>query len=156
MLQNEPTLAIVAVDTEENERLRFGVNYSVYSFTSLVHSHVNVAFGTVGSRASRMRCFSGSNATRQETRTKPPGAAQSSCTSPLASRHGAPVLLRGSRLGDRARFEQGIQFERGLDEHGREAKLGQASQRSSAPDRHRRAVKAPTLKDAERGKKQKH
>ena len=35
MLQNEPTLAIVAVDTEENERLRFGVNYSVYSFTSL-------------------------------------------------------------------------------------------------------------------------
>ena len=36
MLQNEPTLAIVAVDTEENERLRFGVNYSVYSFTSLI------------------------------------------------------------------------------------------------------------------------
>ena len=35
MLQNEPTLAIVAVDTEENERLKFGVNYSVYSFTSL-------------------------------------------------------------------------------------------------------------------------
>ena len=38
MLQNEPTLAIAAVDTEENERLRFGVNYSVYSFTSLLSS----------------------------------------------------------------------------------------------------------------------
>ena len=36
MLKNEPTLAIVAVDTEENERLRFGVNYSVYSFASLI------------------------------------------------------------------------------------------------------------------------
>ena len=36
MLQNEPTLTIVAVDTEENERLTFGVNYSVYSSTSLV------------------------------------------------------------------------------------------------------------------------
>ena len=36
MLKNEPTLAIVAVDTEENERLRFEVNFSVYSFTSLV------------------------------------------------------------------------------------------------------------------------
>ena len=29
MLQNAPSLAIVAIDTEENERLRFGVNYSV-------------------------------------------------------------------------------------------------------------------------------
>ena len=29
MRKNAPTLAIVAVDTEENERLRFGVNYSV-------------------------------------------------------------------------------------------------------------------------------
>ena len=38
MLKNEPTLAIVAVDTEENERLKFGVNYSIYSFTSLVAS----------------------------------------------------------------------------------------------------------------------
>ena len=27
--KNAPTHAIVAVDTEENERLRFGVNYSV-------------------------------------------------------------------------------------------------------------------------------
>ena len=35
MRKNEPALTIVAVDTEENERLRFGVNYSVYSFTSL-------------------------------------------------------------------------------------------------------------------------
>ena len=35
MLQNAPSLAIVAVDTEENERLKFGVNYSVYSVTSL-------------------------------------------------------------------------------------------------------------------------
>ena len=35
MLQNEPTLAIVAVDTEENERLRFWVIHSVYSFHSL-------------------------------------------------------------------------------------------------------------------------
>ena len=32
MLQNARTLAIVAVDTEENERLKFGVNYSIYSF----------------------------------------------------------------------------------------------------------------------------
>ena len=29
MRKNAPTLAIVAVDTEENERLRFGVKYSV-------------------------------------------------------------------------------------------------------------------------------
>ena len=35
MLQNEPTLAIAAVDTEENERLKFGVKYSAYSFHSL-------------------------------------------------------------------------------------------------------------------------
>ena len=40
MLQNAPTLAIVAVDTEENERLRFGVNYSVYSFTSLLVAQI--------------------------------------------------------------------------------------------------------------------
>ena len=39
MLQNAPGLAIVAVDTEENERLKFGVNYSVYSVTSLVPSN---------------------------------------------------------------------------------------------------------------------
>ena len=32
MLKNEPTLAIVAVDTEENERLKFWVIHSVYSF----------------------------------------------------------------------------------------------------------------------------
>ena len=36
MLQNAPTLAIVAVDTDENERLKFGVIYSVYSYTFLV------------------------------------------------------------------------------------------------------------------------
>ena len=40
MLKNEPTLAIVAVDTEENERLKFGVNYSVYSFHFLITSRV--------------------------------------------------------------------------------------------------------------------
>ena len=39
MLQNAPTLAIEAVDTEENERLQFGVNYSVYSLTFSVYTH---------------------------------------------------------------------------------------------------------------------
>ena len=38
MLKNEPTLAIAAVDTEENERLRFWVIHSVYSFHSLTFS----------------------------------------------------------------------------------------------------------------------
>ena len=46
MLKNEPTLAIVAVDTEENERLRFGVIHSVIHFTpSSGYSRVGVPFG---------------------------------------------------------------------------------------------------------------
>ena len=47
MLQNEPTLAIVAVDTEENERLKFGVNYSIYSFRSLVTTQAKTAFSRI-------------------------------------------------------------------------------------------------------------
>ena len=39
MLKNEPGLTIVAVHTAENESLKAGVIYSVYSVTSLVRGH---------------------------------------------------------------------------------------------------------------------